>query len=98
MNWSGAWEEVSGEQVRAGLQRELEAEVGPEHPLWGLEPRVIGRSTSQDDVVVSLADGCFAIVHLVWHGHIDQFPRDFPSTVIYGDESALQVAMESEGL
>ncbi|HBY64425.1 MAG TPA: hypothetical protein DEH78_31780 [Solibacterales bacterium] len=96
IQWNEPWREVREESERAGLERELAAEVGPQHPLWGLGARIIGRHSSQDDVVVSLAAGGYAIVHLVWHGHIDRFPREYPATTIYADQAELQAALDSD--
>ena len=51
------------------------------HVLWGRDIEVIGRSSANDDVVVRLDKGEFAIVHLVW----GRSPGDerWPSTDLF---------------
>jgi hypothetical protein len=93
--WLAPWHFVDGEHAR-GLQRELLAEVGPLHPLWGKEPMVFGRAGWNDDIVVQTSDGRFAIVHLVWHGKIDQVPDRYPSTEFLENLDELQQFVYSE--
>lgn len=61
------------------MQKALERELSAAHPLFSRSPKVIGRCRATDDVVVSLGDGSFAIVHLTWQGKPDQFPDKYPA-------------------
>lgn len=91
LNWPKSWWNLEKEEeLRLGVQKELNAEVGPKHPLWGLKPVVFGKSNNNDDVLVHLINNHFAVVHLVWHGHIDQQPETFPSFTAFSNEADLQ--------
>jgi len=54
--------------------RELVAEVSAGHPLHRLPVDVRARCGGCDDVMVSVVDGTFALVHLTWSGHPEQPP------------------------
>lgn len=82
--------------ARLGIQKELNSEIGPKHPLWGLKPVVIGKADTSDDVIVHLNDGRFACVHLVWHGKIDQYPDKFPSVIVFENVISLQAYLNDE--
>lgn len=60
------WYEIEDEIHRAALQRQYDLEISEEHPLSGKKGRVIGKHVGTDDVLIQLADGRFAIVHLTW--------------------------------
>jgi hypothetical protein len=94
--WQEPWRQVEDPNEQLGLQRELDAELSSAHPLWGTRPVVFGRHRVTDDILVTLEDGRFAIVHLVWHGHVDQFSADFPSTTICQDLPALEAELREE--
>lgn len=83
-------------ELRTGIQKELNLEIGPKHPLWGLKPVVIGKSDANDDVILYLSDGRFACVHLVWHEKIDQYPDKFPSFVVFENVASLQTYINDE--
>ncbi|WP_225767599.1 hypothetical protein [Inquilinus sp. Marseille-Q2685] len=85
------WAPVSEGKVAVALQRRLEFEVTPPHPLWGRQARVIGRSDANDDVVVAMPDGGFAIVHLVWGAS----PGDvrWPATSFFSSAEEISRAM-----
>ena len=72
------WYLKDNQEVRTGLQRELHADLSDAHPLWGLRPIVVARCERNDDILVSLADGRLAFVHLVWHGHVVPMSRSIP--------------------
>lgn len=57
-----------GEGQRWALERELVAELSPEHPLVGYPGGVVARAQASDDVLLLLEDGRWAIVHLTWRG------------------------------
>lgn len=99
IEWKGPWRAVerSGKvDELASLQRELSKELTDVHPLASLEPRVIGRCSASDDIVVELNDGRLAIVHLTWCGKPDQFPDKFPDTTIYSSVAEFNDAIDIE--
>jgi len=60
------------------LERELAAELSPEHVLAGVKVKVIARRQDQDDVLFELLDGSarVAVVHLTYAGRGNsQWPR-----------------------
>lgn len=68
------------------LHEELARETSPPHPLHGVAARAVARRQDNDDVLFELyasnAPADFAVVHLTWSGHPDQFP-EFPGTELY---------------
>ncbi len=77
------WRGVSSENG-AQLARELQLELSPGHPLYGLELIPIARSVRADDVLFRLPDSRVAAVHLTWKGGPEEPP--WPSSVIYADQ------------
>jgi hypothetical protein len=68
------------------LHDELSRELSHQHQLYGVTARTVARRQDNDDVLFELFGGDapseFAVVHLTWSGHPDQFPS-FPSTELY---------------
>jgi len=96
-NWKSPWWYLeTNPELRLGIQKEINAEIGQKHPLWGLQPIAFGKSDATDDVAVSLNDGRFACVHLVWHGKIDQYPDKYPSVHIFNKSAELQLFLDTE--
>ncbi len=83
--WALPWEPVLDERVIRALQKELALEVGSEHPLRGMEAKVIGRRVDNDDILVQLSQGRLARVHLGWPKSIEhiQNTKELPWTEIY---------------
>jgi hypothetical protein len=96
IEWKEPWYLLDQPSRRRGLARELALEVGPLHPIWGTDPVVLGTRDDCDDIVVSLSGGRFAIVHLIWHGAIDQFPDRYPSTKLFADAAAFQRQIDAD--
>lgn len=95
--WSLPWWNLEeNPDLRLGIQKELNLEIGHKHPLWGFKPVVFGRSNTNDDVLVHLNDGRFACVHLVWNSKVDMYPDKFPSTAFFKDSSQLQSFLNEE--
>jgi hypothetical protein len=63
------------------LEREVLAEIGPEHDLYGCRLTVIARCPARDDVAFRIDDGRYAIVHLRWKRRRE--PAPWPSTQIF---------------
>ncbi len=75
--------DVRGEGEEAErLRAELLREVSPDHPLHGLDLRVIARGIPQDEVLVETADERVALVHMTWSGRADSPP--WPMTTFLG--------------
>jgi hypothetical protein len=68
------------------LHEELHRELSSKHQLFGVQARAIAVRQDNDDVLFELsgnaAPAAFAVVHLTWSGHPDQFPT-FPGTHLY---------------
>ena len=76
------WRHVIDERERLLLEEELRKEIGNQHPLVGLEIKVLGKRDGRDDVISSLEDGRVAEVHLTWSGKKEAHPN-WPRTVIF---------------
>jgi hypothetical protein len=87
---------VGSQKEFDGVQGELEKEISSAHPLWGCDPKVFGRHQACDDILVALNEGRFAIVHLIWHGKVDQYPDRFPSTQIIDDIEEVQKTIDDD--
>lgn len=97
LSWPETWWFLKNEEdLRKGIQEELNSEIGPKHPLWGFKPVVFAKCNGTDDVLVYLKDGRYALVHLVWHGHIDQEPDKYPATGFIADDVELQKFLDEE--
>lgn len=78
------------------MQRQLDRELTAAHPLWGKGAQVIARRVDCDDVAVTLDDGTYATVHLVWGSGPDPCPAEYPSTVIYRSLPEFLAAMHED--
>jgi hypothetical protein len=96
IRWKAPWCPIENDKEQQSIQVELLKELSPEHPLWGTNPVAFGRHQGCDDVLVALTENRFAIVHLVWHGKVDQYPDKFPSTTIFTSLPELQKELDSE--
>ena len=64
--------------------------------LFEFKPLVFGKCDANDDIVVILNDGRFALVHLTWSGRVDSFPNNFPSSEIYDTAELLQNFLDDD--
>jgi len=84
MEWLDPWWSTEDKDANflAVFKRELESEVGPDHPLQGIETRLVARGNG-DDALFELLDGTgrFAVVHLTWARHPEPLP--WPATELY---------------
>jgi hypothetical protein len=96
MDWPAHWVAVSDPGAKAGLESELQLELGAGHPLFGLPVTVMGRHDSQDDVLFSILDfsGRLAEVHLTWSCGPERVP--WPYTRIFSDWYEWKRATEAE--
>jgi hypothetical protein len=62
------------QQQRDALTRELATEPSSAHPLHDRARTVIARSGPNDDVLVALSSGGWAIVHLTWSRKVESPP------------------------
>ncbi|MBA3041650.1 MAG: hypothetical protein KJ670_08775 [Alphaproteobacteria bacterium] len=88
------WCEIGDDKWRAGLQGQYDLEISPQHPLWGEKGRIVGKNEGTDDVLVQLAGGRYAIVHLVWSNN----PGDVihPSAVVYPSDAEASAAIAAD--
>lgn len=95
--WTDPWWCLGeNRELQQGIQKELESEIGNEHPLFEFKPLVFGKCDANDDIVVILNDGRFALVHLTWSGRVDSFPNNFPSSEIYDTAELLQNFLDDD--
>jgi cation diffusion facilitator CzcD-associated flavoprotein CzcO len=80
---------------REFLHAELLTEVSVGHPLHGLRIEVIGRSEASDDIVVKLATGGWARVHLTYKRAPETPP--WPNTTFYDTIHALERDLREPG-
>jgi len=98
IKWVEPWRALQFAAEIPGVQRQLEREITPLHPLYGRGATVVGRRIDNDDVVFVLSDGTFANVHLVWGSGPGPgaFPHQDPSWFLYGPESQFVQAMHAD--
>jgi hypothetical protein len=67
MDWPDDWWPIDA-ATAAAFEAELQREMSPGHPLFGLPLRAIGQGGNGDDVLFTVADGSerVAAVHLTW--------------------------------
>ncbi len=81
---------------REGFARQLKLEVGPDHPLFNVPARVVGRHGGCDDALFQLLDGSgrFAVVHLTWAR--SQEPMPWPGHEIFDSFDAFAATRMQE--
>ncbi len=72
-----------GADFREAFLNQLKTEVCPDHVMYGLPVRMIGRDGGSDDTLFEILDGTgrFALVHLTWAKVQECLP--WPGTAIY---------------
>ncbi len=87
--WLKPWSSVEpmNDGSQATFIRELKSELSEEHPLYGIEVRLVARGNG-DDALFELLDGTgrYAVVHFTWASHPEPMP--LPSTEIYSSFDA----------
>ena len=91
LRYVAPWRATDAEE-RIGLKRRLDFKVTPTHPLWGVDCEVVGRSEANNDIVITMADGRFGIVHLVWGE--DPGDSTWPTTSLFETRGDLSLAMQ----
>jgi hypothetical protein len=87
------WRTLSEGEELKGLQQQLNCEIAKGHELWRTDARIIARSDANDDVMVKLDDGRYAIVHLTWSTNSGN--ADWPYTTLFMTaEDAQRAAFE----
>ncbi|MEC3957626.1 hypothetical protein VMT65_31650 [Nocardia sp. CDC153] len=101
--WSGypslpsSWLDLRGdddevERRRRAVERELAAELSPDHQLFGHRAAVVGQSESTDDILLLLEGRIWALVHLTWRGSPERPP--WPRVKTYDSVHAVQEALD----
>lgn len=80
------------QQQRDALTRELVTELSSAHPLHGQALTVVARSEADDDVLVALSSGGWAVVHLTWSRKAESSP--WPSTAYYSTIEQLEHGLQ----
>ena len=84
IDWLEPWWSTAefDEEFHSLFKCQLEREIGPDHPLYGLDTRLVGRGNGDDALFAILDDsGRYAVVHLTWASHVESMP--WPVTEIY---------------
>ena len=70
---------------------QLKIEVGPDHVMYGLPVRMIGRDGGSDDTLFEILDGSgrLALVHLTWKK--GQEPLPWPLTAFFPNFEAFKM-------
>ncbi len=86
--WLEPWWSTSElpQEVHETFKKQLSLEVGPEHIMYGLPVRLIGRGNG-DDALFEILDGTgrVADVHLTWSRGQERLP--WPGTTVYANFS-----------
>lgn len=81
------WYSVSDDLVQvAGMERELQRELSPGHPLFGVPVKTLARRQDCDDVLFAVQDGTdrVAVVHLTWTRSSPEGPP-WPITTVFAN-------------
>jgi hypothetical protein len=70
------WPVATTPDLAAAYERELAAELGDGHPLYGVPLAAFGKHDGSDDVLFRLLDesGRVAVIHLTWARHPEPPP------------------------
>ena len=97
INWPESWWYLENEiALKNSIQKELDLELSEHHPLWDCNPQVLAKSESSDDILVTLNDNRYALVHLTWNGKVDSFPQEYPKTTFFFNNTDLQNHISNE--
>jgi hypothetical protein len=94
VNWLDPWWHAADERpdLAAAYERELAAELGAGHPLFGVPLAAVGKHDGSDDVLFQVLDGSgrVAVVHLTWARHPEPPPwpgfEFFPNLEAFAEE------------
>jgi hypothetical protein len=95
MELTDPWFPVADPTVAEDLLAELRRELSPSHVLASRSVEPIGRREDRDDILVALADGGWAIVHLTWQRATEPDPRR-PATSRFENEADLRRRLDSD--
>ena len=87
MKWLAPWHSVSDDPVQVvGMERELQRELSPGHPLFGVPIQTLARRQDRDDVLFAVQDGTgrVAVVHLTWTQNPPENPP-WPDTTVFAN-------------
>jgi hypothetical protein len=95
MELTDPWYPVADQTVAGDLLAELRRELSPGHVLASRSVEPIGRREDRDDILVALADGGWAIVHLTWQRATEADPS-FPVTSLFENLADLRRRLDSD--
>lgn len=86
------WSTTESPALASGYERELAAELGMDHPLFGLPLSAVAKHDGTDDVLFQLLDGSgrVAVVHLTWARRPE--PSPWPGFELFQSLEAFEVA------
>ena len=89
------WVDFVADAHRTRFEEELGRETAPSHVLSGAEVRAVARREDRDDVLFSLTDGRWAIVHLTWSGRRETEPH-WPRTQLFETWEAVEAQLAND--
>ena len=84
LSWQETWQALP-QSLHASYQLQLKRELVPAHPLFGHACTPLGKHGGTDDVLVALANGQLAVVHLTWGGAGGAYYPRTPFFASWGD-------------
>ena len=81
--WDLRGNDAEVDRLRGSLERELQREIAPGHPLYGRSAKAVARCHRCDDALFDLEDGQFAQVHL-------SYPKQAPDRPPYPKTTELR--------
>ena len=97
VEWKTPWRPLDPGTETPSVQKQLEREIAPEHPLHGKQAIAIARRLDCDDVLVRLGDDTYANVHLVWgKPGSARDPAKYPTFFVHGSLDAFVAAMQKD--
>ncbi|WP_219159270.1 hypothetical protein [Hymenobacter profundi] len=83
-SWLAPWAALPEGSAKT-FHQQLQQELTPLHPLYGIPALPIGKNGGTDDVLYQLPDQRFAVVHLVWTRRGDS---EYPQTNFFDNWTA----------
>jgi hypothetical protein len=83
VDWPHPFLPIDRPDIKAAFEAELQRELKPDHPLFGIAVGALGARYDQDDVLFELLDGSgrLAEVHLTWAGQRELPP--WPGSALF---------------
>ena len=94
MEFSEPWATIDS-TVRGALENELRLELPEGHVLAGQQVRAVAGRHDRDDVLLSLPENRWAIVHLTWKSVRERDPH-WPTTELLRSDQELAARLRAD--